>query len=483
MNEVDIGHLALAVALAGGDEALTSPNPTVGCVLVGADGAVVGRGRTEPPGGRHAEVVALAEAGPAAVGATAYVTLEPCDHHGRTGPCSAALRDAGVARVVVPSRDPVDAHSGGVETLRAGGVTVELVRDGGWSSAATPRFLRRARTGLPWVTLKLAHRLDGSTVVTDGGWITGADARRRVHAQRARHDAVLVGIGTVLTDDPRLDVRHVPHRGVQPRPVVVDSDARTPPDAAVVQRRAVVVVGQGAPHHRTAVLRDAGATVVAVPRSPAGRVQLEAALTACHELGLEDLYAEPGDTLSAALVAADLVGECVLHHPVGTVTRRPAAWHAGSWTASAATRLGDDVEERWRPRGGVDELVTAVRRWATGVPTVRGVALVGSHARGTAGQTSDVDLVLLVDDPRPWLEADEWLSVLGDVVSVDQEEWGAVTSRRVALADGTEVELGLTSPTWAAVPLDEGTARVLRAGVRIVHDRAGLLRRAVASLE
>ena len=474
--------LALALALARGDEHRTSPNPTVGCVLVDPGGSVVGSGRTEPAGGRHAEVVALAEAGPRAAGATAWVTLEPCDHTGRTGPCSVALRDAGVARVVLTRRDPVETHTGGVETLRAADVAAELVRDDGWSAASTPRFLRRARTGSPWVTLKVAHGPDGGTVPSGGRWITGRRARRRVHAQRARHDAVLVGVGTVLADDPRLDVRHVSPDGPQPRPVVVDSDARTPSDAAVVRRGALVVVGTGAPHERVARLLDGGAEVAVVARDAAGRTRLHAALAACAERGMHDVYAEPGDTLGRALVEAGLIGELVLHHPAGAVTSRPAAWRAGAWHAVGGTTLGDDVEERWRPLRSVDATVSAIRRWATATPTVRGVVLVTAPDPATGPGTPVVGLVALVDDPEPWVTDDGWLHLLGDPIGVEDDHDGTVATRRVRLLDGSRVDVGLVTPEWAALPLSSPAARSLRGPVRVLHDPIGLLRRAVASV-
>lgn len=479
----DADHLALAVAIGGGDEARTSPNPTVGCVVVDAGGAVVGRGRTEPAGGRHAEVVALAEAGPAARRATAYVTLEPCDHAGRTGPCSRALLDAGVDRVVVARRDPVPGHGGGVERLRAAGVIVSLVADDGWSSASMPRFLRRAATRRAWVTLKLAHDEAGATVAADGGWITGPVARARVHAQRARHDAVLVGVGTVLGDDPRLDVRHVDAPHGQPRPVVLDSDARTPPSARVVARGGLVVVGAGADPVRVRGLRDAGASVLEVPRAGDGRVDLDHTLVAVRGSGLHDVYAEPGDTLSSALVAASCVDELVLHRPRAAHAARAAAWSAhDAWRWRSATALGADREDVWTPRRPPDRRLADVRAWLIARRDVVAAALVGSHARGRASLDSDLDVVLLVTDPDRWLTDRTWLAAFGPHGPVTVEDWGAVRSLRTHLLDGQELEVAVGHPDWASVPLDPGTAGVLAAGCLPLHDPQGVLAAALAAV-
>ncbi|HEX6425005.1 MAG TPA: bifunctional diaminohydroxyphosphoribosylaminopyrimidine deaminase/5-amino-6-(5-phosphoribosylamino)uracil reductase RibD [Acidimicrobiales bacterium] len=215
--EADQRHMARAVELAAGVRTSTSPNPWVGCVLVAADGQVV-EGATRPPGGPHAEVAALAAAGRAGVdpaGATAYVTLEPCSHHGRTPPCADALVAAGVARVVVGVLDPDPNVSGrGVARLRAAGVEVDTgVAAEGVTDLLAPYLTHRA-TGRPYVVLKLAASLDGRTAAPDGSsrWITGEAARADAHRLRAESDAVLVGAGTVRADDPELTVRHVPGR-------------------------------------------------------------------------------------------------------------------------------------------------------------------------------------------------------------------------------------------------------------------------------
>ncbi len=222
--------MAEAQQLADGVRGTTSPNPWVGSVIVAADGRVF-RGATEPPGSRHAEIVALDEAGEAARGATVYVTLEPCAHHGRTPPCADALIAAGVDRLVVAATDPDPAVDGrGVQRLRAAGVSVDV---GVGAAAATeslaPYFTHR-RTGRPWVVLKLASTLDGRIAAPDGSsrWVTGPEAREDVHRLRAVSDAILVGAGTVRADDPALTVRGIPGR--RPLRVVL---GRTPPGARV----------------------------------------------------------------------------------------------------------------------------------------------------------------------------------------------------------------------------------------------------------
>lgn len=343
----DAAHLAHALALAGRGEPTTRPNPPVGCVLV-RDGEVVGRGWHERAGGAHAEVAALADAGDAARGATAYVTLEPCDHEGRTGPCSVALLEAGVARVVAARRDPVEGHGGGLQRLAEAGVEVEVVPLDGWADALLHPWLRGIATGRPWVTLKLAVDTRGRTVPADGRWITGPVARAAVHAQRARHDAVLVGVGTIVVDDPRLDVRDAPLLGEQPRPVVLDSRARTPVDATVVQRGAVVVTTDLADQAARSALADAGAEVVVV-RPVAGRVDLDDALAALADLGMHAVYAEPGSGLSASLVGAGVVDEFVIHRAGGVAQGWPRAWHDGRWHVVRRRWLGPDTEVVARP--------------------------------------------------------------------------------------------------------------------------------------
>ena len=227
----DHPEMRQAIDAAATVRAATSPNPWVGCVIRSLDGTTF-TGATEPPGGRHAEIVALDLAGDAARGATAWVTLEPCSHTGRTGPCADALIEAGVARVVVAIGDPDPNVSGrGIDRLRAAGIEVAVGEAADRVRAQLAPYLHHRRTGRPWVLLKLAATVDGATAAPDGTsrWITGPEARADAHRLRAESDAVLVGAGTVRTDDPALTVRHV--EGTDPRRIVLGS---IPPGAKVL---------------------------------------------------------------------------------------------------------------------------------------------------------------------------------------------------------------------------------------------------------
>lgn len=234
LEAIDEAHLARAVALGAAVRQTTSPNPWVGCVLRLPDGRTV-EGATQPPGGPHAEAVALAAAGEAARGATAYVTLEPCAHQGRTPPCADAIVAAGVRRVVVALEDP-DAHVAGAGLARLAAAGVEVVRAAGPATQEAARSLRpylhHRRTGRPWVVLKLAASLDARTAAPDGSsqWITGDEARRDAHRLRADSDVVLVGAGTIRADDPALTVRHVEAPRGDPLRIVL---GRAPAGAAV----------------------------------------------------------------------------------------------------------------------------------------------------------------------------------------------------------------------------------------------------------
>lgn len=318
-----------AVALGRDVAGSTGPNPPVGCVLV-RDGRIVAEGATAPVGGPHAEAVALRAAGTEAVGATAFVTLEPCAHDGRTPACSAALIDAGVARVRYFVTDPDPIASGGAQRLRAGGVDVALlaVAEPDLADLAVRAshdlrgFLTSVVSGRPHVLLKLAQSREGATVPTapQGRYLTGAEARHRVHELRADVDAVLVGSATVRADDPRLDVRGMPVRR-QPRPVVLATTADVPTDATVVRRGAIVIVGVGAPVGRSRALEAAGAQVLTVPtvattvegQGDIVRLDLVAAFAALLDAGVLTVLAEPGRTLATALVAQRLVDVVELH--------------------------------------------------------------------------------------------------------------------------------------------------------------------------
>ncbi len=305
------------------------PNPRVGCVLV-RDGELVGRGAHHRAGGPHAEVEAIRDAGGAARGSTAYVTLEPCAHHGRTPPCVEALVEAGVVRVVAALRDPNPrVAGGGLERLAAAGIEVV---DGLMSAEAAGQnrgFLQRMSHGRPWVTVKLAASLDGRTAMESGEsrWITSAAARRDVHRRRAAASAVLTGSGTVLADDPRLTARdlEIPLPDArQPGRVVLDSRLRTPPSAALLAEPGPVLVfhvaGDSA---RRDALVEWGAEVVALP-SAGGGIDLDAALRALAEREVNDLFVEAGPTLAGALTRAGLADELLIYlapHLMGDAAR------------------------------------------------------------------------------------------------------------------------------------------------------------------
>ncbi|HSM97983.1 MAG TPA: bifunctional diaminohydroxyphosphoribosylaminopyrimidine deaminase/5-amino-6-(5-phosphoribosylamino)uracil reductase RibD [Gallionella sp.] len=291
----------------------TSPNPRVGCVLV-RDGDVAGAGWHERAGEPHAEVLALRAAGAAALGSTAYVTLEPCSHHGRTPPCADALVAAGVARAVVAVQDPNPKVAGeGIARLRAAGIVVEC---GLMESAArelNTGFFARMTRGTPWLRSKIAMSLDGRTALANGKsqWITGEAARLDVQHWRARSCAVLTGIATVLADDARLDVRDV-ETGRQPLRVVLDSGLRMPLTMRILQGGNVLVYAAVRDREKIAALEMAGATVSVLPDAN-GQVDLPAMLRDLAQRGCNELLLEAGSTLNGALLRAGLIDELLLY--------------------------------------------------------------------------------------------------------------------------------------------------------------------------
>ncbi|MCA3368403.1 MAG: bifunctional diaminohydroxyphosphoribosylaminopyrimidine deaminase/5-amino-6-(5-phosphoribosylamino)uracil reductase RibD [Roseomonas sp.] len=309
---------ALALARRGLGNAW--PNPAVGCVLV-KDGRVIGRGWTQPGGRPHAETEALRRAGDAARGATAYVTLEPCSHHGRTPPCCEALAGAGIARVVMAMRDPDPRVNGrGLAMLRGAGIVVEEGLLEAEARALNAGFFRRIQAGMPVVTLKLASTLDGRIATASGEsrWITGAAARREVHALRARHDAILVGSGTVLADDPDLTCRIPGMERVPMLRVVADARLRTPPTARLVQGAkaapVLIITAPGHPPAAQAPFIAAGADIVTVPAHAAGGLDLPSLLRALGRRGVTRVLAEGGAGLAAALLRQGLVDRLVWFH-------------------------------------------------------------------------------------------------------------------------------------------------------------------------
>jgi len=309
MTRDDARFMARALQLAARARGRTSPNPMVGAVLV-SGGRVIGEGYHHRAGEPHAEVLALRAAGKAARGATLYVTLEPCCHHGRTPPCTEAVIGAGVARVVAAMRDPDPRVAGkGLAAFRRAGVAVEVGPLEVEARRLNEAYLKRVTTGLPFVSLKTAMSLDGK-IATAGGesqWITGERARAYGHRLRGEHDAILTGVETVLADDPQLTVRAA--RGRNPQRVVADSRGRTPTAARVLtadERPAIIAVTDRTPERRRAALETAGADVWVLPARE-GRVDLEALLRKLAANGVSSVLVEAGGTLAAGALAAGLV--------------------------------------------------------------------------------------------------------------------------------------------------------------------------------
>lgn len=315
--------MAEAIALAQRGLMTTMPNPRVGCVLAhgdGADGKVVGRGWHERAGGPHAEITALQDAGAQARGATAYVTLEPCAHQGRTGPCAEALIESGVAEVIAGSLDPnprVD--GGGLRRLEAAGVKTASGLLGDAARALNPGFFSRMTRGRPWVRLKIAQSLDGRTALADGTsqWITGPAARADVQRWRGRACAILTGVGTVLADDPSLTVRLPAEETAgqeatgQPLRVIADSRWRTPATAKTLTLPGKVLVAGNEALTRPPELAGAAECLPLVAQ--AGRVDLHALLKALAEREINEVHVEAGARLCGALLKAGLADEVLIY--------------------------------------------------------------------------------------------------------------------------------------------------------------------------
>ncbi len=321
LSAFDCAQLARALDLAHGAIGLSDPNPRVGCVVTDTHGQLLGQGHTQEAGGSHAEVMALRnalQAGRDLARATVYVSLEPCAHHGRTPPCTDALIAARVARVVVAVLDPFERVAGqGIARLRAAGIQVDIAEAGTIrvdAQALNIGYFSRIVRRRPWVRLKVAMSLDARTALADGRsqWITGQAARADGHAWRARAGAVLTGIGTVLDDDPRLDVRLV-SVSRQPRRIVLDSQFRTPVGSRVLaQPGRVQVIGAHPQAQRMTALAAAGCEVTLLP-GPGGQVDLQALLPQLAVQGINELHVEAGATLNAAWLAAGLVDELLVY--------------------------------------------------------------------------------------------------------------------------------------------------------------------------
>jgi diaminohydroxyphosphoribosylaminopyrimidine deaminase/5-amino-6-(5-phosphoribosylamino)uracil reductase len=368
VTATDQGHLRRALELAGRGRGRVSPNPLVGAVVV-RDGEVIGEGFHAELGGLHAERVALAdcrERGEDPAGATMYVTLEPCAHQGRQPPCVEAVLEAGVGRVVIASEDPSEKAAGrGPGILRDGGVEVDFAAGPEAASARllNQAFRKHARTGLPLVTVKLAMSLDGrtSTAPGDSPWISGELSRALVHRWRAESDAIAVGIGTALADDPLLTARSaVPSLQIaeqrnsakgdrQPLRVVFDSQARLPLDSQLLttldQSPVLVVTAPDADPARLTALRGAGAEIfVASGTTPADRIP--STLADLGRRGVTSLFLEGGPTLASAFLAADQIDESrtfIAPMLLGTVKSTEAEATRVTALASKAEPVGDDI--------------------------------------------------------------------------------------------------------------------------------------------
>jgi diaminohydroxyphosphoribosylaminopyrimidine deaminase/5-amino-6-(5-phosphoribosylamino)uracil reductase len=381
LSPLHLRRLGEALQLAERAIGVSDPNPRVGCLITRPDGVVLGRGATQAAGMAHAEVMALREAAAAghdARGATAWVTLEPCAHHGRTPPCCDALVAAGVARVVVAALDPYPEVNGqGVERLRRSGIEV-LVADPLSDVAIAARelnigFFSRVLRGRPWLRMKIAASLDGRTALANGRsqWITGPSARADGHAWRKRASATLTGIGTVLEDDPRLDVRDVPTM-FQPQRVIVDSRLQTPPSARILQPPGPVWIyacaaigGDFAAAARRSALEGTGTVDVrllaeADGAAATGKVDLAAMLVDLAARGINELHVEAGHKLNASLLRAGLVDELLVYlaPKVIGLGREMAAFGPIGELAEAlqfhfieAVRVGEDLRIRARPPG------------------------------------------------------------------------------------------------------------------------------------
>lgn len=296
----------------------TSPNPRVGCVIVNASGTVLGEGSTQPAGQAHAEIMALRDAhgrGLSVEGATAYVTLEPCSHHGRTGPCCDALADAGLSKVFASITDPNPMVAGqGVSRLRGRGVEVDVGLESQASRELNLGFFSRMIRRRPWVRMKAAASLDGLTALHGGEsqWITSPLARSDGHAWRARACAVLTGIGTVLADDPRLDVREV-ETPRQPDLILLDSQLRVPLHAAIFKagRRVFIYTAIQNPE-KEALLASRGVTVLHLPNAE-GHIDLAALMLDLGRLQMNEVHVEAGSQLNGALLQAGLVDDVLLY--------------------------------------------------------------------------------------------------------------------------------------------------------------------------
>lgn len=360
-----------ALALAALGRNISPPNPAVGCVIVSADGQLLGEGHTQQVGGPHAEIMALRDAtekGLQVRGATAYVTLEPCSHHGRTGPCCDALIAAGIHKVAASSADPNPLVSGqGFAKLRAAGIEVEIGAGAVDARELNIGFFSRMIRKTPWVRMKVAASIDGRTALSNGvsQWITSPEARTEGHAMRARACAVITGIGSVLADNPQLDARLV-KTVRQPHLVVMDSRLETPLDAKLFDiDRTLYIFGAVQNDQKKSALEARGATVVYCPGVQPGTessIDLRAMLKELAKRDINEVHVEAGHTLNGALLRDHLVDEIVFFLAPKLIGEGPGIAQLGALTSlksaiplhfHAIDRIGPDLRIIARPDGGV----------------------------------------------------------------------------------------------------------------------------------
>lgn len=343
-SATDHEYMARALRLAERGLFSTAPNPRVGCILV-RDGAVVGEGWHQRAGEAHAEIHALQAASERAVGATAYVTLEPCSHHGRTPPCCEALQAAGIRRVIAAMQDPNPLVAGqGLAWLRDSGIETASGLMESEARDLNIGFVSRMTCARPWVRLKSAASMDGRTALNNGEsqWITGHDARLDGHRWRARACAILTGIGTVRDDDPRLSVRDI-ETPRQPLRIVVDSRLEIRPDARILQDGRVLVVSAIDDRLQAGVLEAAGAEVLCMPNA-AGKVDLPALMRELAKRGINEVHVEAGFKLNGALLQENLVDELLIYLApclIGDSSR-------GMFNLPALTSLAEKQRLQWK---------------------------------------------------------------------------------------------------------------------------------------
>lgn len=360
----DFDRYAMSRALALAERGLetTDPNPRVGCVIA-KNGRIIGEGWHQRAGEAHAEAAALRAATEAVSGSTVYVTLEPCSHHGRTPPCANALIEARIARVVYAVQDPDPRVSGeGAAALMQAGIMVEKGLAEAEATELNVGYMKRMRHGVPWVRLKLAMSLDGRTALADGTsqWITGGASREDVHRWRARSSAVMTGVGTVLSDDPQLNVRLPGGDHRQPLRVILDTRLRTPPDARLFSVEGEVLILTATTVAEAAESLAAGGASVEIIPAFAGLLDLSAVLARLGELEINEVLVEAGPTLSGQLLTGAFVDELLLYMApklLGPQARAlinlpevQSLQQAWGFSLFDVKRIGDDLRLRLRPQ-------------------------------------------------------------------------------------------------------------------------------------